>query len=235
MLSRNNAVFVSCLDVVIGMAGLSYAAVPLYDLFCRVTGYGGTPQRADAAPGAVSERIITVRFDTNVDRALPWSFQPEQRAVQVKVGENRLVFFRAVNNSDQPVVGHATFNVVPDRAGRYFSKIQCFCFAEQRLDPGQSVEMPVSFFIAPEILTDRGGDRIHEITLSYTFYPAANQKAVGKTTSAARSAPKAFSGEVPSARLARLMFNGAAKPPRRFAVENAPIQEYRALSRLEEK
>jgi len=189
MLSRNNTVVVSCLAVVIGMTGLAYAAVPLYDLFCRMTGYGGTPQRAESAPGPVGERVITVRFDTNIDRALPWSFQPEQRAVQVKVGENRLVFFRAVNNSDRSIVGHATFNVVPDRAGRYFSKIQCFCFTEQRLDAGQSVEMPVSFFIAPEILTDRDGDHIHEITLSYTFYPAANQKAVD-TAPAVQSAQR---------------------------------------------
>ena len=190
LLSRNNAVFVSCLAVVIGMVGLSYAAVPLYDLFCRVTGYGGTPQRAAAAPGIVGDRIINVRFDTNTDRELPWTFQPEQRSVTVKVGENRLVFFRAVNNSDRSIVGHATFNVVPDRAGRYFNKIQCFCFTEQRLDPGQSVDMPVSFFIAPEILTDRDGRDINEITLSYTFYPAINQKAVEKATTAAQSAQK---------------------------------------------
>jgi cytochrome c oxidase assembly protein subunit 11 len=190
LLSRNNAVFVSCLAVVIGMVGLSYAAVPLYDLFCRVTGYGGTPQRAAAAPGAIGDRVINVRFDTNTDRQLPWTFQPEQRSVTVKVGENRLVFFRAVNNSDRSIVGHATFNVVPDRAGRYFNKIQCFCFTEQRLDPGQSVDMPVSFFIAPEILTDRDGLDINEITLSYTFYPAINQKAVEKATTAAQSAQK---------------------------------------------
>jgi cytochrome c oxidase assembly protein subunit 11 len=190
LLSRNNAVFVSCLAVVIGMVGLSYAAVPLYDLFCRVTGYGGTPQRAEAAPGAIGDRVINVRFDTNTDRQLPWTFQPEQRSVTVKVGENRLVFFRAVNNSDRSIVGHATFNVVPDRAGRYFNKIQCFCFTEQRLDPGQSVDMPVSFFIAPEILTDRDGRDINEITLSYTFYPAINQKAVEKATTAAQSAQK---------------------------------------------
>ena len=190
LLSRNNAVFVSCLAVVVGMVGLSYAAVPLYDLFCRVTGYGGTPQRAAAAPGAVGDRIINVRFDTNTDRELPWTFQPEQRSVTVKVGENRLVFFRAVNNSDRSIVGHATFNVVPDRAGRYFSKIQCFCFTEQRLDPGQSVDMPVSFFIAPEILTDPDGRGINEITLSYTFYPAIKQKAVEKATTAAQSAQK---------------------------------------------
>lgn len=190
LLSRNNAVLVSCLAVVVGMVGLSYAAVPLYDLFCRVTGYGGTPQRAAAAPGAIGDRTINVRFDTNIARELPWTFQPEQRSVTVKVGENRLVFFRAVNNSDRSIVGHATFNVVPDRAGRYFNKIQCFCFTEQRLDPGQSVDMPVSFFIAPEILTDRDGGGINEITLSYTFYPAINQKAVGKATTAAQPAQK---------------------------------------------
>ena len=170
--------------MVVGMVGLSYAAVPLYDLFCRATGYGGTPQRADAAPGAVGERVITVRFDTNVDPALPWSFQPEEREVRVKAGEDRLVFFKAVNNSDGPIVGHATFNVIPDRAGRYFSKVQCFCFTEQRLEAGQSVEMPVLFFVAPEILKDRDSDSIHDITLSYTFYPAANQRAERKTASA---------------------------------------------------
>lgn len=187
LLSRNNAVFGSCLALVVGMVGLSYAAVPLYDLFCRATGYGGTPQRAAAAPDTVSDRIVTVRFDTNTDPALPWSFQPEQRSVQVKVGENRLVFFRAVNNTDRSIVGRATFNVVPERAGRYFSKVQCFCFNEQRLDAGQSIEMPVSFFIAPEILTDRDGDHIHEITLSYTFFPAINQKAADKTAQTDRS------------------------------------------------
>ncbi len=190
LLSRNNVVSASCLAVVVGMVGLSYAAVPLYDMFCRVTGYGGTTQRAIAAPVAVSDRTINVRFDTNTDRELPWTFLPEQRSVTVKVGENRLVFFRAVNNSDHPVVGHATFNVVPDRAGRYFNKIQCFCFTEQRLDPGQSVDMPVSFFIAPEILADRDGAAINEITLSYTFYPAVNQKAVDKATTVPQSAQK---------------------------------------------
>jgi len=180
--SRNHVVSLSCLAVVAGMVGLSYAAVPLYDIFCRTTGFGGTPNRAVAAPASVTDRVMTVRFDTNVDPALPWTFLPEERQVQVKVGEDRLVFFRAVNNSKEAIVGHASFNVSPDRAGRYFSKIQCFCFTEQRLEAGQSVEMPVSFFVAPEILKDRSSDSIHDIILSYTFYPAANQKA-GKTAS----------------------------------------------------
>jgi cytochrome c oxidase assembly protein subunit 11 len=182
-LTRDHAVFASCLAVVIGMVGMSYAAVPLYYMFCRATGYGGTPNRADAAPGAVGNRVFTVRFDTNVDPALPWSFAPEQRSVQVKMGENRLVYFRAVNRSDRPIVGHAAFNVAPDNAARYFNKIQCFCFTEQRLEAGESVEMPVSFFVSPTIQKDRGNDTLTEITLSYTFYPATNQKTEGLTAS----------------------------------------------------
>jgi cytochrome c oxidase assembly protein subunit 11 len=181
--TRNIAVLASCFAVVIGMVGMSYAAVPLYYMFCRATGYGGTPNRADAAPGATGDRIITVRFDTNVDPALPWSFVPESRAVQVKIGEDKLVFFRAVNNGSAAIVGHAAFNVAPENAARYFNKIQCFCFTEQRLEAGESVEMPVSFFIAPAILKDRADDSITEVTLSYTFYPATNQKTEGKTAS----------------------------------------------------
>jgi cytochrome c oxidase assembly protein subunit 11 len=181
--TRNIVVFASCFAVVIGMVGMSYAAVPLYYMFCRATGYGGTPSRADAAPGIVGTRVIAVRFDTNVDPALPWSFEAEQRSVKVKIGEDRLVYFRAVNHSDKPIVGHAAFNVAPDNAARYFNKIQCFCFTEQRLEPGESVEMPVSFFISPAILKDRGDDTVSEITLSYTFYPATNQKTEGLTAS----------------------------------------------------
>jgi cytochrome c oxidase assembly protein subunit 11 len=180
-ITRNLAVFASCFAVAIGMVGMSYAAVPLYYAFCRATGYGGTPRRASAAPGIVGTREFTVRFDTNVDPLLPWSFEPEQRAVKVKLGEDRLVYFRAVNRSDKPVVGHAAFNVSPDNAARYFTKIQCFCFTEQRLEAGESVEMPVSFFVSPTILKDHGNDTLTDITLSYTFYPATNQKTDAKT------------------------------------------------------
>ena len=180
-LTRNHAVPASCIAVVVGMVGMSYAAVPLYDAFCRATGYGGTPSRADAAPGATGNRIITVRFDTNVDPRLPWTFLPEQRAVSVKVGEDKLVYFHAVNRSDKPIVGHAAFNVAPDNAARYFNKIQCFCFTEQRLEAGESVEMPVSFFVSPTIDKDHTNDTVTEITLSYTFYPATNQKTGAKT------------------------------------------------------
>jgi cytochrome c oxidase assembly protein subunit 11 len=189
-LTRNDAVLAGCLAVVIGMVGASYAAVPLYYMFCRATGYGGTPNRADAAPGATGDRVITVRFDTNVDPALPWSFAPETRSVQVKVGEDRLVFFHAENRSDIAIVGHAAFNVAPDTAARYFTKIQCFCFTEQRLEAGESVDMPVSFFVAPAILSDRADDNLTEITLSYTFSPATNQKPGGKTASVPAKGPK---------------------------------------------
>lgn len=182
--SRNHAVVAGCVALVGAMAGLSYAAVPLYDLFCRATGYGGTPNRAEAAPMEISDRVITVRFDTNVDPQLPWAFAPEERSVKVRVGENRLVFFRAENRGATAIVGHAAYNVAPENAGRYFSKIQCFCFTEQQLEAGQSVEMPVSFFVAPEILKDHRNDNLTEITLSYTFYPAANQKQTAKTAAA---------------------------------------------------
>jgi cytochrome c oxidase assembly protein subunit 11 len=182
-LTRDTAVFASCFAVVLGMLGASYAAVPLYYMFCRATGYAGTPSRADAAPGVVGNRVFTVRFDTNVDPQLPWSFVPEQRAVTVNLGEQKLVYFHAVNRSDKAIVGHAAFNVAPDNAARYFDKIQCFCFTEQRLEAGESVDMPVSFFVSPAILKDRESDMIGEITLSYTFYPATNQKNGAKTAS----------------------------------------------------
>src|ERR1700680_4467955 len=127
-LTRNDMVLVSCLTLVFGMVGASYAAVPLYYMFCRATGYGGTPNRANAAPGAVGSRIVTVRFDTNVNPALPWSFVPEMRSVQVRLGEDRLVYFRAANKAAVPIIGHAAFHVAPDEVARYFTKIPSFCF-----------------------------------------------------------------------------------------------------------
>jgi cytochrome c oxidase assembly protein subunit 11 len=189
-LNRNHVVFGSCFAVVVAMVGASYAAVPLYYIFCRATGYGGTPNRASAAPGIIENRMMTIRFDTNIDPQLPWSFYPEQRTVQVHVGENRLVFFRAVNNSKMAITGHAAFNVQPDEAARYFTKIQCFCFTEQRLAAGESVEMPVSFFVSPKIMKDHGDDTVSEITLSYTFYPSATQN-----TDESKPATVALSGK----------------------------------------
>jgi cytochrome c oxidase assembly protein subunit 11 len=161
----------ACAVAVVAMGGLSYAAVPLYRLYCQATGFGGATQRAEKLSEVVLDRVITVRFDANVGPGLPWRFEPVQQTVDVKVGENVLAFFRATNLSDQPIKGMATFNVAPDVAGLYFSKIECFCFKEQRLDSGETVEMPVSFFVDPSIMKDRDADVVRDITLSYTFYP----------------------------------------------------------------
>lgn len=187
-ISRNDAVLLTCAAVVVGMVGMSYAAVPLYYIFCRATGYGGTPLRAERAPGAVGKRLINVSFDTNVDPALPWTFVPEQRSVNVKLGEDRLVYFRATNKSDHAIVGHAAFNVSPGDIARYFDKIQCFCFTEQRLEPGETVEMPVTFFVSPDLAKDREYNSVDQITLSYTFYRAIDQKTAISTVASAKAA-----------------------------------------------
>ena len=144
--------------------------MPLYRLFCQVTGYGGVPQRAEQAPHEILNRTIRVRFDANVDRALPWSFAPVERVIEVKIGETALAFFKATNNSNAPVKGTAVFNVVPELVGRYFTKIECFCFKEQTLAAGASIEMPVTFFVDPKIVDDDDTKNVDEITLSYTFY-----------------------------------------------------------------
>jgi cytochrome c oxidase assembly protein subunit 11 len=157
-------------SVIVGMLGLTAAAVPLYRLFCQATGYGGTTQRAEAAPGQQSERIITVRFNADVAHDLPWTFAPVERAVQVRPGEQHLAFFRAHNGSGRPIVGTATFNVTPFKAGRYFDKIACFCFEEQTLRAGETVDMPVSFYVDPAILDDPETADVRAITLSYTFF-----------------------------------------------------------------
>ena len=170
-LKRKNRHLVALLaTVAIGMVGMSYAAVPLYDLFCRVTGYGGTTQIAAEKNGTVTQRPIKVRFDamvTNID----WAFQPIQRQIKLQVGENAIAFYRATNRSKKSLTGTATFNVTPLKVGAYFSKIACFCFTEQTLEPGQTVEMPVAFFVDPEISNDPNLNDVKTITLSYTFYP----------------------------------------------------------------
>lgn len=156
--------------LILAMVGLTAASVPLYDLFCRVTGYGGTTQVAeDAAPEAL-EQTIKVRFDASIGDQLPWKFQPVEREIEVRLGEERLAFYRAVNVSDRPIVGSASFNVTPHKAGPYFSKIACFCFTEQVLMPGEEVDMPVSFFVDPAILDDANTRDLKTITLSYTFF-----------------------------------------------------------------
>lgn len=169
-------VALALLALVAGMVALSYAAVPLYRLFCQVTGYGGTTQRAARPPGPVIDRLITVRFDANVSSQLNWTFEPVQREVTLKLGENKLAFYQVRNLSDKATYGTATFNVTPEIAGGYFNKIECFCFKEQRLEAGQRAEMPVSFFIDPALLDTPDTRTIQEITLSYTFFPAAGPK-----------------------------------------------------------
>jgi cytochrome c oxidase assembly protein subunit 11 len=189
--SRRKAATATILaGVVAGMVGLSFAAVPLYRMFCQVTGYGGTTQRAETAPGAIGERVITVRFNADVDPNLPWQFEPEQTAVSVRVGEQGLAFFKATNLSKQAIVGQALFNVTPLKAGLYFDKVQCFCFSAQRLEPGQTAELPVTFFVDPGIVKDRNLDDVQTITLSYTFFrdkdAEEHDKASGKTAAGAQ-------------------------------------------------
>lgn len=156
--------------VILGMAGLTAASVPLYRIFCQVTGYGGTTQiAANTKPGVLEQRI-RVRFDSSVGDDLPWRFQPVEREIDVRIGEENLAFYRAINSADRPIVGTATFNVTPHKAGPYFSKIDCFCFTEQALQPGESADMPVSFFVDPAILDDVNTRDLETITLSYTFF-----------------------------------------------------------------
>ena len=157
--------------VTAGMLGMAYAAVPLYQAFCKATGFAGTPLVAQSDDRPVIARTVKVRFDTNVDPGLAWRFEPEQRQVTVHLGEEKLVYFRATNLSQRPIVGAANYNVTPERTAGWFNKIQCFCFTEQTLKPGQTVDMPVVFFVDPKILKDDDTKDVHEITLSYTFYP----------------------------------------------------------------
>jgi len=164
---------------VAGMVAASYAAVPLYKLFCQVTGFGGTTQVAAEESAVILDRKMTVRFDATAN-GVPWSFQPVQRKVDLKVGESAVVYYRATNTSDRAVVGTATFNVTPLKAGQYFNKIECFCFTEQRLEAGQSVDMPVTFFVDPEIAQDRNLEEVKTITLSYTFFPVEQEPVVKK-------------------------------------------------------
>ena len=160
-----------------GMLALAYAASPLYDMFCRATGLGGTPQVAQAGERPVLSRTVNVRFDSNVDANLPWRFTPLEREVKVKLGEERLVHYRVTNVSQRPIVGTSTYNVTPETAGAWFNKLQCFCFTEQLLLPGQSMDMPVVFFVDPEMDKDRRYDNIRTVTLSYTFFEAKTERA----------------------------------------------------------
>ena len=176
---RNLRTAVLCFGLVFSMIAAAYAAVPLYRLFCETTGYGGIPQRSASAPGTRDERRMAVEFDANTGSGLPWTFAPAQRRLTVKLGEEAIAYYRAVNHSAKPVTGTAVFNVTPSLAGRYFSKIQCFCFIEQTLQPRQSVDMPVVFYVDPKIAADEDLAQLKTITLSYTFYPASKDKLSG--------------------------------------------------------
>ena len=167
---KNRNVAIKAVLFVAFMVGVAFASVPLYRIFCQVTGFGGTPMRADAAPGAVAGQV-GVRFDANINPALPWRFEPETTTVKIQPGAKMTVNYIATNLTARETHGTAGFNVSPASAGQYFSKIQCFCFTEQTLKGGQSVKMPVIFFVDPKIREDEATKHIEEITLSYTFYP----------------------------------------------------------------
>lgn len=175
--SRNRQVGFRAALFGLAMLGLAFASVPLYRIFCAVTGFGGTTMKADAAPGAVAGEI-GVRFDANISPTLPWRFEPVQSTVRIQPGARTQVAYRATNLTARSTTGTATFNVSPAQAGQYFSKIECFCFTEQTLKGGQSVEMPVVFFVDPKLRTDPATRDIDEITLSYTFYPVETAAAV---------------------------------------------------------
>jgi cytochrome c oxidase assembly protein subunit 11 len=175
MISRNLRVAILAGIGVCSMGGLGFAAVPLYRMFCEATGLNGTTQRGTMAPGGVGQKV-TVAFDSNTGRGIPWEFKPERRADTIDIGGRDMAFFTAKNLSDKPITGTATFNVTPAVAGKYFTKIQCFCFTQQTLQPGESVRMPVIFYVDPKILTDPDAKDVQEITLSYTFYPVDSGK-----------------------------------------------------------
>jgi len=176
--SSNRMVAGMCVAFVGGMVGMAYAAVPLYAMFCQITGYGGTTQRVEQYSDKILDREITVRFDANVSGGLPWDFQPVARDVQIKIGETKQIHYTAKNVFDTPTQGRATFNVTPEIAGAYFNKVECFCFTDTTLKPGETLDMPVVFFVDPEIVNVPEMKDVKTITLSYTFFPIAGEKPV---------------------------------------------------------
>lgn len=177
-MNRKNLIALACVLAVMGMTGAAFAAVPLYRLFCQVTGFDGTTMRADKASDVVLDETVLVRFDTNV-RDLPMRFRAEQVSQRVRIGATGMAYFDVTNTSDQPIQATAAYNVVPERAGPYFQKLQCFCFDGQTIAPGETRQFPVQYFIAPEIATDREAQGVREITLSYTFYPTQGAAKAG--------------------------------------------------------
>lgn len=169
-LSPKSKTVAQTVALVVVMGSLGFASVPLYDWFCRVTGFGGTTSVSEVAPEEILDQTIIVRFDASKDRDMPWEFKPVERQMEIRIGETGLAFYEAYNPTDRPVAGTATYNVTPYEAGGFFSKIQCFCFEQQVLQPGERVMMPVTFYVDPEIVNDRDGKHVKQITLSYTFY-----------------------------------------------------------------
>ena len=169
-LSGPSKTVLQTVSLVVVMGGLAWASVPFYDWFCQVTGFGGTPGQVTAASDEILDKTIKVRFDASLNDGMAWQFTPVEREMELRIGQNGLAFYEAYNPTNRPIAGQATYNVTPYTAGAFFEKVECFCFTEQVLAPGERVEMPVSFYIDPEIVDDRDGQYVHTITLSYTFY-----------------------------------------------------------------
>lgn len=188
---RNNGVIVAaCLAFVASMVGMSYASVPLYRLYCQITGDQGTTQRVDQASNVILDKTIKVRFDANVGGGLPWEFEPDNREITVKIGETVKAFYRVKNVSDRATFGQATYNVTPMNSGAYFNKIECFCFTETKLEPNEEMEMPVVFFVDPEIVKPVETQNVATITLSYTFFPHEKERPVAEATGTANADKK---------------------------------------------
>lgn len=173
---RNARIALLCGAIFAGMVGAAYASVPLYKAFCQLTGFDGTVRKAEAAPDHVLDRKLTIRFDANV-RDLPWTFAPNQVSQEVKIGDTGLAFYKVTNNGKTPLTGRASYNVIPESAGPYFQKLECFCFTDQTIQPGQTVEFPVVYFVDPRFAEDFETRGAQEVTLSYTFFPSTEKKA----------------------------------------------------------
>jgi cytochrome c oxidase assembly protein subunit 11 len=183
---KMNRTAFACVGIVVGMVGLAYASVPLYDLFCKVTGFGGTPIAVDSNDTTVMNRTIAVRFDSNVAPGLNWRFAPETPEVKVKLGETTTVYYKVTNKGDKPTTGIATYNVQPDLAGTYFSKLECFCFTEQTLQPGETLESAVVFYVDPRLAQDPDVKDLTSLTLSYTYFPSKGGQPVAEATSSTK-------------------------------------------------
>lgn len=197
---RNRLIGIVCAVVFASMVGAAYASVPLYRAFCQLTGFDGAVRRADAAPDKILARKLVIRFDANV-RDLPWDFKAEQVSQEVRLGETKMAYFKVTNHGDKAITGRAIYNVVPESAGSYFRKLQCFCFSDQTIKPGETIEFPMVYFVDPEFATDFETKGKSEVTLSYTFFPAVDQaKPVKRADASQIKAPSALGGS-PSAGL----------------------------------